>query len=123
MILTHCHSDDHKLLPGIQVGDIGMPHSSQCPSSIQYVIYRLIGPKAMGGYPGIDNGFARFDRVRIPRAQMLSKFAQVTEDGKYLKPPHSKISYGGVSSTFLVILHATMLIDDCADVVHSLDVS
>lgn len=55
------------------------------------------GPKVMGGYPGTDNGYARFSQVRIPRWQMLSKFAQVTRDGKYVKPVHEKVSYGGVS--------------------------
>ena len=50
----------------------------------------------MGGYDVVDNGFARFERVRIPKWHMLSKFAQVTDDGKYVKPPHAKISYGGV---------------------------
>lgn len=56
--------------------------------------------KAMAGYAGIDNGYARFNRVRIPRWHwhMLSKFANVTKDGQYTKPPHAKISYGGVSS-------------------------
>lgn len=28
---------------------------------------------------------------------MLSKFAQVTDEGKYVKPLHAKLSYGGVS--------------------------
>lgn len=27
---------------------------------------------------------------------MLSKFAQVTKDGGYVKPPHAKLSYGGM---------------------------
>lgn len=45
-----------------------------------------------------DNGFGRFDNVRIPKENMLSKFAQVTEDGKYIQPPHAKLSYGGVST-------------------------
>ena len=34
-----------------------------------------IGPKL--GYEMIDNGFLRFDHVRIPRDQMLMKNAQV----------------------------------------------
>ncbi|EMD34949.1 hypothetical protein CERSUDRAFT_116474 [Gelatoporia subvermispora B] len=68
--------EDHRVLPGIAIGDIG--------------------PKAMHGLAGTDNGFARFNRVRIPRENMLSKFAQVTEDGKYVKPPHAKLSYGGM---------------------------
>lgn len=56
-----------------------------------------IGPKALGGFAANDHGFARFDHVRIPKTQMLSKFAQVTDDGKYVQPPHAKLSYGGVS--------------------------
>ncbi|KAL0952548.1 hypothetical protein HGRIS_006806 [Hohenbuehelia grisea] len=68
--------DDHKVLPGITIGDIG--------------------PKVMMGYPAPDNGFARFDHVRIPKGNMLSKFAQVTKEGKYVRPPHAKLSYGGM---------------------------
>jgi acyl-CoA oxidase len=50
----------------------------------------------MGGYATTDNGFARFDHVRIPKENMLSKFAGVTDEGKYVTPPHAKLSYGGV---------------------------
>lgn len=50
----------------------------------------------MGGYNTVDNGYARFDRVRLPREHMLSRFAQVTDKGEYVKPPHAKTSYGGV---------------------------
>lgn len=50
----------------------------------------------MNGYGSVDNGYARFDHYRIPKENMLSKFAQVTEDGTYVKPPHAKLSYGGV---------------------------
>lgn len=28
---------------------------------------------------------------------MLSKFAQVSKEGKYVQPPHAKLGYGGVS--------------------------
>ena len=59
------------------------------------------GPKALGGYATVDNGFARFDHVRIPRENMLSEYSQVMEDGRYIKPPHSKLSYGGVSRLLL----------------------
>ncbi|KAF5353255.1 hypothetical protein D9756_008030 [Leucocoprinus leucothites] len=68
--------ENHKVLPGITIGDIG--------------------PKSMGGFAATDNGFARFNHVRIPRAHMLSKFAQVTDDGQYIQPPHAKLSYGGM---------------------------
>ncbi|KIM41888.1 hypothetical protein M413DRAFT_445097 [Hebeloma cylindrosporum] len=68
--------DDHKVLPNIIIGDIG--------------------PKSGSGYAPTDNGFARFNRVRIPKENMLSGFAQVTDEGKYLQPPHAKLSYGGM---------------------------
>jgi hypothetical protein len=48
------------------------------------------------GIAGQDNGFARFDHVRVPRTNMFSKFAEVTEEGGYIQPPHAKLSYGGV---------------------------
>ncbi|KAJ2913498.1 hypothetical protein MD484_g6924, partial [Candolleomyces efflorescens] len=67
---------DHTTLPGIVIGDIG--------------------PKSGAGFAPTDNGFARFDHVRIPKEQMLSKFAQVTDDGQYKQPPHAKLSYGGM---------------------------
>ncbi|TFK36086.1 peroxisomal oxidase [Crucibulum laeve] len=68
--------ENHKVLPGITIGDIG--------------------PKALGGYSPTDNGFARFNHVRIPKENMLSQFAQVTDEGKYVQPPHAKLSYGGM---------------------------
>lgn len=55
-----------------------------------------IGPKAYGGFSTTDNGFALFDHVRIPRDNMLMKFAQVTNDGKYVPPVHMKLSYGSM---------------------------
>ncbi|KAF9228217.1 acyl-CoA oxidase [Gyrodon lividus] len=68
--------EDHTLLPGITAGDIG--------------------PKAGGGAAALDNGYARFDHVRIPRKNMFSKFAQVTEDGQYAKPLNPKHSFEGM---------------------------
>eukprot|EP01099_Mayorella_cantabrigiensis_P001461 TRINITY_DN1639_c0_g3_i1.p1 TRINITY_DN1639_c0_g3~~TRINITY_DN1639_c0_g3_i1.p1 ORF type:complete len:692 (-),score=149.44 TRINITY_DN1639_c0_g3_i1:253-2328(-) len=64
--------EDHKPLPGVTVGDIG--------------------PKF--GYSTMDNGFLRFDNVKIPRNALLMRFSQVTPEGEYIKPPHSKVSYG-----------------------------
>ncbi|GAA6059945.1 hypothetical protein JCM10212_003085 [Sporobolomyces blumeae] len=68
--------DDHSLMPGVQAGEIG--------------------PKVHSAMGSLDNGWARFDHVRIPRSHMLSRFAQVTEDGQYVRPPHDKLSYGGM---------------------------
>jgi acyl-CoA oxidase len=58
-------------LPGISIGDIG---------------------KKMGR-DGVDNGFIMFTQVRIPRNHMLMKWAKVSSDGKYSKPPLPQLSY------------------------------
>lgn len=47
--------EDHKPLPGVTVGDIGMKFGN-------------------GAYNSMDNGVLRFDHVRIPRDQMLMRF-------------------------------------------------
>jgi acyl-CoA oxidase len=66
---------DHKLLPGVKTADLG--------------------PKI--GFNNMDNGFARFDNVLIPRRNMAMKFASVDENGKYTKKSvsdaTSKIAY------------------------------
>ncbi|KAI6142956.1 acyl-CoA dehydrogenase/oxidase C-terminal [Pisolithus tinctorius] len=68
--------EDHTTLPGISIGDVG--------------------PKACGGLAAMDNGYARFHHIRIPRTNMLSKFAEVTEDGRYVQPRNPKHSFGGM---------------------------
>jgi acyl-CoA oxidase len=42
------------------------------------------GPKV--GLNGVDNGRISFDRVRIPRENLLDRFGQVTEEGRYESP-------------------------------------
>lgn len=51
--------EDHSPLPGITVGDIGMKFGN-------------------GAYNTMDNGVLRFDHVRIPRNQMLMRYAIVS---------------------------------------------
>jgi acyl-CoA oxidase len=53
--------EDHKLLNGISVGDVG--------------------PKF--GLDESDNGFLQLTNVRIPRDQMLMRFTKVAPDGTY----------------------------------------
>ncbi|TKS68816.1 Peroxisomal acyl-coenzyme A oxidase 1 [Collichthys lucidus] len=62
----------HVPLPGIVVGDIG--------------------PKF--GFNEVDNGFLKLENVRIPRENMLMKYAKVEPDGTYVKPPSAKLTYG-----------------------------
>ena len=54
----------HTPLPGVTVGDIG--------------------PKF--GFNMTDNGFARFDQVRIPRTNMMMRQALLFRDGSYSRP-------------------------------------
>lgn len=54
---------DHKLLPGVETGDIG--------------------PKI--GYNTMDNGYAIFSNVKIPRDYMAMKFSYVDKNGQYHK--------------------------------------
>mmetsp|Transcript_20069 Transcript_20069/g.37503 ORF Transcript_20069/g.37503 Transcript_20069/m.37503 type:complete len:708 (-) Transcript_20069:70-2193(-) len=67
--------EDHSLLPGVTTGDIG--------------------PKI--GYNNMDNGFAMFKNVVIPRRNMAMRFAEVDETGKYRKKhvsdAASKVAY------------------------------
>lgn len=39
-----------------------------------------------GGLPGVDNGRIMFDRVRVPRENLLNRFADVAPDGTYSSP-------------------------------------
>ncbi len=39
-----------------------------------------------GGLPGVDNGRIQFDHVRVPRENLLNKYADVAEDGTYTSP-------------------------------------
>lgn len=66
---------DHTLLPGVITGDIG--------------------PKI--GYNNMDNGYAMFNHVQIPRRNMAMRFATVDENGSYSKKKQSdaasKVAY------------------------------
>ncbi|KAG9408604.1 hypothetical protein AC1031_020457 [Aphanomyces cochlioides] len=61
----------HESLPGVTLGDIG--------------------PKI--GFQSIDNGFCALNNVRIPRRNMLMRFAKVAPDGTFSKPPSDKLVY------------------------------
>ncbi len=39
-----------------------------------------------GGLPGVDNGRILFDQVRVPRENLLNKYADVAPDGTYTSP-------------------------------------
>ncbi|PQP55217.1 acyl-CoA oxidase, partial [Mycolicibacterium austroafricanum] len=39
-----------------------------------------------GGLPGVDNGRIQFDQVRVPRQNLLNRYADVAADGTYTSP-------------------------------------
>jgi acyl-CoA oxidase len=56
--------DEGRVLPGIRIEDDGLKM----------------------GLNGVDNGRIWFDGVRVPRDNLLNRFADVTEDGRYTSP-------------------------------------
>lgn len=63
--------ETHMPLKGITIGDIG--------------------PKL--GFHTKDNGYLRFDNVRIPRENMLMKYAKVSKAGEFSKPANERVGY------------------------------
>eukprot|EP01091_Cochliopodium_minus_P010107 TRINITY_DN2636_c0_g1_i2.p1 TRINITY_DN2636_c0_g1~~TRINITY_DN2636_c0_g1_i2.p1 ORF type:complete len:477 (-),score=107.54 TRINITY_DN2636_c0_g1_i2:8-1438(-) len=63
--------NNHKVIQGVELG--------------------TIGPKM--GWNTIDNGWARFKKIKIPRTNMLMRFSKVDRDGTFTKPPHDRIAY------------------------------
>ncbi|XP_075167181.1 acyl-coenzyme A oxidase 1-like [Haematobia irritans] len=63
--------ETHVPLPGIDVGDVG---------------------KRFGFY-GVNNGYLGMKNVRIPRMNMLMRYAQVHRDGTYVETPTTGLNY------------------------------
>ncbi|XP_063700828.1 probable peroxisomal acyl-coenzyme A oxidase 1 [Culicoides brevitarsis] len=74
--------ETHMPLPGIQIGEIG----------------------AKLGFNTVNNGYLGFKNVRIPREQMLMKNAKITEDGEFIKPKASVLTYGTMMFVRVVII-------------------
>lgn len=66
--------DTHKLLDGVEVGDIG--------------------PKL--GYNSKDNGFMKFTNFRIPKKNILSKFFEIDDQGMIMVKSNPKIIYASM---------------------------
>jgi len=66
--------DTHKLLPGVDAGDIG--------------------PKL--GYSFKDNGFMGFKNYKVPRDALLAKYISVERDGSFVVKGNLLIFYGGM---------------------------
>lgn len=66
--------DDHRLLRGIESGDIG------CKS----------------GFESTDNGFVKFSHHRVPRINMLMRYGHVHEDGRFEKKGNEIVMYASM---------------------------
>jgi acyl-CoA oxidase len=60
-LLVPLRAEDGTVLPGVRIADEG--------------------PKV--GLEGVDNGRIWFDRVQVPRENLLDRFGRVTDDGRY----------------------------------------
>ena len=66
-IVVEVRDENGQAMPGVGIGDHG---------------YK-------GGLKGVDNGTFTFDNVRVPRENLLNRFADVSEDGEYSSPIES----------------------------------
>ncbi|KAE8887675.1 Acyl-coenzyme A oxidase 2 [Phytophthora fragariae] len=67
--------ETHEPLPGVTIGDMG----------------------SKMGLQGVDNGWIQFDHVRIPRANMLRRYAQVSRDGVFSQTQHkAQLAYAAL---------------------------
>ncbi|PRY56678.1 acyl-coenzyme A oxidase [Knoellia remsis] len=63
-VLVPIRDEDGNPMPGVTIGDCG----------------------AKGGLPGVDNGRLAFDRVRVPRENLLDRYGSIASDGTYSSP-------------------------------------
>ncbi|KAF9083096.1 acyl-Coenzyme A oxidase [Mortierella sp. GBA35] len=77
-----------KLLPGVTAGDIG--HKA--------------------GRQGLDNGWIQFTSVRIPRQNMMMKWASMTPEGEFTPSPNPVLSYATLIPERFTLLGGSQVI-------------
>ena len=77
--------EDMSPFPNVQLGDIGS--------------------KAFGGFGSIDNGYVRFDNVRVPRLNMLQRYSRVSNQGVFTHPKQEKLSYGSMITIRVAVVN------------------
>ena len=75
-------TETHKPRKGVEVGDVG----------------RKLG------YDSVDNGYLSFNQYRIPRTDMLSRFAEVTKEGDFELKADPRMVYQIMVQTRLMII-------------------
>lgn len=78
--------ETHRALPGIEVGDIG--------------------PKF--GFTAKDNGYCIFNKVRIPRRNMLMRYVNVDKEGQINLQGNPKVLYSVMMFTRLQLLSSSI---------------
>jgi len=81
--------ETHKLLPNIEIGDIGSKY----------------------GYAAKENGYMKFTGMRVSKNNMLSRFFEITDEGEFQLNGDPKIIYSAMMNvrTFLLISSAMIL--------------
>lgn len=67
----------HEPLPGVRIGDCG----------------------SKMGLHGVDNGWIQFNHVRVPRFNMLRRYAHVTREGKFVQTHKAQMAYAALIGT------------------------
>ena len=84
--MVQLRDEKHDPMPGVEVGDVGPKVPSHlhvhddlliCTNTVLMPVV-VTGSLAQIGYNNVDNGYARFDHVRVPRFNMLAKHQEVT---------------------------------------------
>lgn len=83
--LVPIRDENHKPFPGVEVGDIA----------------------SKLGFSSMDNGYLKFDKVRIPRTNMLTRFANITEEGEFEILGDPRLLYGIMVRTRLFLLYTS----------------
>ncbi|KAI8145016.1 acyl-CoA dehydrogenase/oxidase [Fennellomyces sp. T-0311] len=74
-----------ELMPGVRIGDIGKKV----------------------GHDGVDNGWIQFRKVRLPRNNMLQKWATLDRDGTYTPAPSPAVMYATLIPERLSLITVT----------------
>jgi acyl-CoA oxidase len=90
--MVQLRDEGGRLMPGVEVGEIG--------------------PKIIGGHTNI--GYARFDRVRIPRFNMFSKLFRVTRAGEFIAPPPKQGKIKNISMMMMRVANVAWAARDTA---------
>lgn len=75
-------TENHLPLPGVEVGDVGE---------------KL-------GYATMDNGFLSFNKVRIPRTNLLSRFVEVDKEGNFELKGDPRMVYQIMVQTRMLVI-------------------